>query len=116
MKNSPNVLARLVMVRDADEDCHRDGLPTIPAVARAAIDAAIEGAEMKKPLKLGATGRFPEGKLNSDDEGELRFEVAFDPLNGIVRIDFGKPVTWLGLSPETAIAFAELLLKAAQRT
>lgn len=29
------------MVRDADNDAQRDGLPRIPAAARAAIDAAI---------------------------------------------------------------------------
>lgn len=39
------LLAALEMVRDADEDCKRDGLPTIPAAARAKIDAAIAKAE-----------------------------------------------------------------------
>lgn len=31
----------LRMVADADDDCHRDGLQTIPAAARAAIDRAL---------------------------------------------------------------------------
>ena len=31
----------LTMVRDADEDCKRDGLQTIPPMARATIDAAL---------------------------------------------------------------------------
>lgn len=35
------LLEALLMVRDADDDCKRDGLPTIPASARARIDAAI---------------------------------------------------------------------------
>lgn len=35
----------LEMIRDADDDCARDGLPTIPAPARAKIDAAIAAAE-----------------------------------------------------------------------
>lgn len=39
------LLEALTMVRDADEDCRRDGLPTIPAPARAKIDAAIAKAE-----------------------------------------------------------------------
>ena len=39
------LLEALVMVRDADEDCKRDGLPTIPSSARAKIDAAISKAE-----------------------------------------------------------------------
>jgi hypothetical protein len=37
----PALLAALVMVRDADEDAIRDGLPRIPRLARASIDAAI---------------------------------------------------------------------------
>jgi hypothetical protein len=35
----------LEMVRDADEDCKKDGLPTIPREARAKIDAALAKAE-----------------------------------------------------------------------
>ncbi len=44
---APDLLEALIMIRDADEDCKRDGLPTIPAVARAKIDAAIAKAEGK---------------------------------------------------------------------
>jgi hypothetical protein len=38
----------LEMVRDADEDCHKDGFPTIPKTARHRIDmalAAVKGGE-----------------------------------------------------------------------
>lgn len=42
---SPDLLEALIMVRDADEDCRQDGLPTIPAPARAKIDRAIAKAE-----------------------------------------------------------------------
>lgn len=38
------LLAALEMVRDADDDCRRDGLPTMPDAARAKIDAAISKA------------------------------------------------------------------------
>ena len=31
----------LEMVRDADNDCHSDGLPTMPSVARDCIDQAL---------------------------------------------------------------------------
>lgn len=65
----------------------------------------------KRPL--GATGNFPQGKLDDTDQGELRLGVAYDKLNGIVRIDFGKPVAWLGLGPPEAFAFAKMLLKSA---
>lgn len=37
----------LEMVRDADEDCKRDGLATIPPTARAKIDAALKLARTK---------------------------------------------------------------------
>lgn len=49
MAAAPELLEALCMVRDADEDCKRDGLPTIPAMARAKIDAAIAKAEGGKP-------------------------------------------------------------------
>lgn len=42
---APDLYEALVMVRDADDDCHRDGLRTIPPPARARIDAAIAKAE-----------------------------------------------------------------------
>lgn len=42
---APDLLEALVMVRDADNDCHSDGLDTIPPMARAKIDAAIARAE-----------------------------------------------------------------------
>lgn len=61
-------------------------------------------------MKLGATGKFPDGKMHPGDEGELRFAVAKDS-RGNVHIDFGKFVSWLALPPETAIQLARLLLK-----
>lgn len=60
---------------------------------------------------LGATGTFSLGKIDDSDEGDLKLGVAFDKLNGIVRVDFGKPVAWLGMPPEQAIQFGKLLLK-----
>lgn len=41
---APDLLEALKMVRDADDDCKRDGLQTIPPAARATIDAAIAKA------------------------------------------------------------------------
>lgn len=62
---------------------------------------------------FGATGEFPEGKLNSNDEGEIRFGVAADKENGKIILSFGKPVAWLGMSPGQAIALADSLRKKA---
>lgn len=61
--------------------------------------------------EIGATGTFPQGHLNDDDQGALKLAIAYDKLDGIVRVEFGKPVAWLGLPPPEAIQFAKLLLK-----
>lgn len=42
---APELLETLTMIRDADDDCRRDGLPVIPESARARIDAVIAKAE-----------------------------------------------------------------------
>lgn len=63
----------------------------------------------KRPV--GATGAFPQGHLNDDDQGELRVAVGYDKLDGIVRVEFGKPVSWLGLPLPEAKQLALLLLK-----
>ncbi len=65
---------------------------------------------MKGP-KLGASGKFPQGKLNEHDEGELTFGVALDPKTKLIHINFGKPVAWFAVPPEIAINMARLLLK-----
>lgn len=44
---APKLYGALIMVRDADEDCKKDGLPTIPPIARKRIDDAIAMAEGK---------------------------------------------------------------------
>ena len=59
----------------------------------------------------GATGNFPMGKLVDDDEGELR--VAVGDKDGKVIIEFGKPVAWLGLTPQGAVDFAQTLIQRA---
>jgi hypothetical protein len=61
--------------------------------------------------EIGATGAFPQGRLTDDDEGELKMAVSFDKLDGLVHIEFGKPVAWLALPPENAVALARAILK-----
>lgn len=62
--------------------------------------------------KLGATGEFPEGKLDETDEGGLVFSVSH--TTGLVRVDFGKPVAWLAFPPEVAFALATKLVEHAK--
>jgi hypothetical protein len=66
--------------------------------------------DKKDKRKLGATGKYPEGKLNKTDEGELRFAIG-PHVSGGIGIEFGKAVKWIVLPKETAIEMAFLLLR-----
>jgi hypothetical protein len=57
---------------------------------------------------LGATGRFPEGKLTPEDEGEI--QIAIGHKDGKVVVDFGKPTVWIGFTPAQARDIADLLM------
>jgi len=50
-------------------------------------------------------------QLKEDDEGEL--DLALAVAEGQVYIHFGKPVAWLGMSPQDARAFAGHVLEKA---
>lgn len=65
--------------------------------------------DLKNKLKLGATGAFPDEKMNTSDEGELRMAVS--SANGLVRIDFGKPTAWIAFPVNQAKELAALLMK-----
>ena len=65
------------------------------------------------PNDLGATGKFPNGKIDPSDEGELR--VGISVKDDIVFIDFGKPVAWIGISKEQAIEIGKVLIEKATR-
>lgn len=58
-----------------------------------------------------AKRKYPSGRIGGEDDGELALMVAADTAKGIVRIEFGKPVAWLAMPPEEAIAFANLIRK-----
>jgi hypothetical protein len=57
--------------------------------------------------KLGPTGKFPNGKLSPDDEGEICFSVGAH--NGHVIINFGHPVVWTAFPPDDALKFADAI-------
>lgn len=65
--------------------------------------------ECGQELRPGATGKYPEGKLNPDDQGELR--AALGVVDGRVVIDFGKPVPWIAMTPEEAINFGAKIVE-----
>lgn len=65
-------------------------------------------------LDLGPTGKFPKGKLNADDEGELRFAIAADKERQKVLLDFGKSVKWIAMDPSLARDLAKQLIDKAE--
>lgn len=64
---------------------------------------------MRADRPAGPTGKYPQGKLDRDDDGELRFRVGADHANRLVHIDFGVPTTWLALPPRLARVLADML-------
>lgn len=62
---------------------------------------------------LGATDRFPRGKVNEQDEGEIMMAVAADRGTKTVVINFGKPTAWLALEYENAIELSNSIRDAA---
>ena len=68
-------------------------------------------AKSKKP-KAGATGDFPKGKLNKDDEGGINILISAE--NGRVRIDFGKPLEWIAMNYVQALGLADVIIKKAR--
>jgi hypothetical protein len=63
------------------------------------------------PLGLGATGKFPEGKLNHNDEGEIALGIT--TKDGKIVMDFGKPTHWIGFTKEQALMIASSLIERA---
>ena len=60
---------------------------------------------------LGPTGKFPEGKLTENDQGEVVFGIGV--YNGKVILNFGAPLQNVGMSATQARQIAASLLKCA---
>jgi hypothetical protein len=65
---------------------------------------------------LGATGEFPDGKIDPTDEGGLQIAIAADPVRGLVRLDFGKRIAWLALRQNEARALAASIAEKAEES
>lgn len=59
----------------------------------------------KRPVKR----TFSDGRIGADDDGDLAYLIAADPKRQIVRIEFNKPVSWLGLDRDSAEALRDKL-------
>lgn len=72
----------------------------------------IEKLSKEIDANVGPTGKFPEGKLTSLDEGEVQYGVAH--TDGKVIVRFGTPIGWLGMSPDQAEELAACLIEHAK--
>ena len=65
--------------------------------------------DKEKLNNLGATNKFPDGKLTEQDQGEIK--IAIITADDKIVIEFGQPVRWIGMSPKQAIDLSHNLLK-----
>ncbi len=61
---------------------------------------------------FGPTGKFPNGGMNLQDEGELKMGVA--NYDGKVIMNFGSPVKSVGLEPQGAVDLATAIIRHAR--
>ena len=64
--------------------------------------------EAFKAMQRKLEGEYPDGRLNPEDQGALAVGIAHQ--NGKVVMQFPKPTTWIGFTPEQAIEMAESLI------
>lgn len=73
------------------------------------LESLNKMADTAEQYKLGPTGKFPEGKLTDNDEGEI--QIAITQTDGKVVLNLGTPVAWLGFTPEQAEQIAYSLIE-----
>lgn len=57
---------------------------------------------------------WPEGRVGPTDDGQIVFMASADPETNLVKLDFGKPVAWVAMSPQQAVEIAQSLIKQAR--
>jgi hypothetical protein len=105
-----------MVIVDFNEKVEAVGLSTKRAIEMAAalVEAALEASkgslELPEPLAsmvTGPTGKFSRGKISEDDAGDINIKVNI--ADGLVKVQFGYPVTWLGLTADSATDLGNLL-------
>lgn len=64
-------------------------------------------------LGFGATNKFPDGKINEQDQGEILFGITVK--DNTVVMSFGKSVEWIGFTREEAIQVGQNLIDRARQ-
>ena len=72
-------------------------------------------SEEEKDAMIGPTGEYPVGKLRDGDKGGLAVAISNNHEKGVIEIEFGTNLNWLGLRPVEARAFAQMLLERADK-
>jgi hypothetical protein len=65
----------------------------------------------KDEHKPGATGKFPDGKIDPLDEGEIRLRIGV--IEGRIVIDFGKSIASIGFTKQQALEIGQNLIEKA---
>lgn len=76
----------------------------------------MSGEEFKKLFSKdesqpGATGKFPDGKIDALDEGEIRIRIGVKDKR--IIMEFGKPVASIGFTKDEAFAIGEQIIEIA---
>lgn len=78
----------------------------------------ITAAQLARAAQMLTQGQYPNGKANEQDEGPVMLAVGLETTEEgkkIVRIDFGAPVEWIGITPEQAVQLGNELFKLARK-
>lgn len=70
-----------------------------------------KGSLGNEKLGIGAQGVYPRGKITPDDKGLLAVAMTTNKEKGIIMIDFGTSISWIGLTPDDARALAKALIE-----
>jgi hypothetical protein len=94
----------LICYEDTTDKLLEKLMPYVDSTSKLHVDIPVTA--------LGATGEYPHGKLNADDEGALRVAVGVD--QGVVKVMFGKPTAWIGMPKKHALALADSIRQQAE--
>lgn len=77
----------------------------------------LDAADLARLMQTGLDGEFPMGRANVNDEGAVAIALSLEdaPTGCMVRVDFGRPTVWIGLTPQKAAELASALMKYARR-
>jgi len=67
------------------------------------------GSLGNKDSRIGPTGKYPNGPMNKNDAGELAVAISTNKKKGIITIDFGTSLSWLGLTVDDAKMLVKIL-------